>query len=84
LPTLLVAHLQFAPAKAKAKNCKRATKPTPQNRHKITRPNTKEKKGEGITMAIRNAGFGAKLKVKTFNKLIGNRTVKCLEFPHYA
>ena len=64
LPTHLVAHLQFTPASAKAKNCKRATKPTPQNRHKMTKPNTKEKKGEGITMAILNAGFGDELKVK--------------------
>ena len=36
------------------------------------------------TMAIRNAGESADMKVITSNKLIGNRTVKCPEIPHYA
>jgi hypothetical protein len=44
----------------------------------------KIKKHESTTMAIRNAGESADMKVITFNKFIGNRTVKCLEIPHYA
>ncbi len=45
----------------------------------------KEKIKHGhTTKPIRNAGFGGNLKVKSFNKLIGKRTVKCLENPHYA
>jgi hypothetical protein len=36
------------------------------------------------TMAIRNAGESADMKVITLNKLFGKRTVKCLEIPHYA
>jgi hypothetical protein len=35
-------------------------------------------------LAIRNAGFGSKLKVTAFNKLFDSRTVKCLIVPHYA
>ncbi len=37
-----------------------------------------------VTMAIRNAGLSANMKVITLNKLFGKRTVKCLEIPHYA
>jgi len=36
------------------------------------------------TMAIRNAGESAEMKVFALNKLFGRRTVKCLEIPHYA
>ena len=36
------------------------------------------------TMAIRNAGESADMKVITLNKLFGRRTVKCLEIPHYT
>ena len=36
------------------------------------------------TMAIRNAGESADMKVITFNKLSAKRTVKFLEIPHYA
>lgn len=44
----------------------------------------KKKKYDRTTMAIRNAGESADMKVITFNKLLGKRTVKCLEIPHYA
>ena len=44
----------------------------------------KKKKHGHRTKPIRNAGFGGILKVKSFNKLIGKRKVKCLEIPHYA
>jgi len=36
------------------------------------------------TMAIRNAGESADMKVITLSKLSAKRTVKCLENPHYA
>jgi len=42
------------------------------------------KKHESTTKPIRNAGFGAILKVKTLKKLLVMRTVKCLKNPHYA
>ncbi|GET28197.1 hypothetical protein SD074_03990 [Prolixibacter sp. SD074] len=41
-------------------------------------------KHESTTLAIRNAGESAEMKENTINKLIGKRTVKCLEIPHYA
>jgi len=44
----------------------------------------KIKKHESTTMAIRNAGESADIKVITLNKLFGKRIVKCLEIPHYA
>ena len=44
----------------------------------------KKKKHGHTTKPIRNAGLSANLKVKKLNKLIGKRTVKCLENPHYA
>lgn len=36
------------------------------------------------TMAIRNAGESADMKVIVLNKLTAKRKVKCLEIPHYA
>lgn len=36
------------------------------------------------TLAIRNAGESADMSLITLNKLFGERTVKCLEIPHYA
>ena len=33
---------------------------------------------------MRNAGESANIKAITFDKLIGNRTVKCFEIPHYG
>lgn len=44
----------------------------------------KNKKHDAPTMAIRNAGESADIKVITLNKLIAKRKVKCLENPHYA
>ena len=41
-------------------------------------------KHESTTLAIRNAGKSADMKVITLNKLSSKRTVKCLEIPHYA
>ena len=35
-------------------------------------------------MAIRNAGFGDKLKIITLNKLSAKLKGKCPEIPHYA
>ncbi len=37
-----------------------------------------------LTLAIRNAGQSADMKVIRLNKLFERRTVKCLEIPHYA
>jgi len=44
----------------------------------------KNKNNEPPTLAIRNAGESADMKVITLNNLCGKRTVKCLENPHYA
>lgn len=44
----------------------------------------KKRKHDCTTMAIRNAGESADLKVITLNKLSAKRKVKCLEIPHYA
>ena len=43
-----------------------------------------KKKYDCPTMAIRNAGESADMKVITLNKLTAKRKVKCLETPHYA
>lgn len=43
-----------------------------------------KRKHDCTTMAIRNAGVGADIKVITLNKLTAKRKVKCLEIPHYA
>jgi hypothetical protein len=45
---------------------------------------TKIKNTERTTMAIRNAGDSADMKVITLNKLTAKRKEKCLEIPHYA
>jgi hypothetical protein len=44
----------------------------------------KKRKHDCTTMAIRNAGESADMKVITFNKLRAKRKVKCLEIPHSA
>ena len=44
----------------------------------------RKRNNEGTTMAIRNAGESANMKVITLNKLTAKRKVKCLEIPHYA
>jgi len=44
----------------------------------------RKRNNEGTTMAIRNAGESANMKVITLNKLFGKRKVKYLEIPHYA
>lgn len=41
-------------------------------------------KNEMPTMAIRNAGVSADMKVITLNKLTAEQKVKCLKIPHYA
>lgn len=43
-----------------------------------------KKKYDCPTMAIRNAGESAEIKVITFNKLSAKLKGKCLEIPHYA
>jgi len=43
-----------------------------------------KKKYDRTTMAIRNAGESADIKVITLNKPTDKRTVKCFEIPHYA
>ncbi|NCB43337.1 MAG: hypothetical protein EOM59_12050 [Clostridia bacterium] len=44
----------------------------------------KKRKHDRTTMAIRNAGESADIKVITLNKLTAKRKVMCLEIPHYA
>lgn len=44
----------------------------------------KKRKHDCTTMAIRNAGESADMKVITLNKLTAKLKVKCLEIPHYA
>jgi hypothetical protein len=46
-----------------------------------TRP---KKKYDRTTMAIRNAGLSADMKVFTFNKISAKLKGNCLEIPHYA
>ena len=43
----------------------------------------RKKNNERPTLAIRNAGESADMKVITLNKLIGKRKMKCLEIPHF-
>ena len=44
----------------------------------------KKRKHDCTTMAIRNAGESADMKVITFNKLTAKLKGKCLQIPHYA
>jgi len=88
--------LQVAPSQRTTKTCKRAFKSLPEKReilknappHRRTlkmKTKTKRKiKHDCPTMAIRNAGESADMKVITLNKLTAKRKVKCLEIPHYA
>ena len=44
----------------------------------------KKRKYDRTTMAIRNAGESADMKVIALNKLFRKWKVTCLEIPHYA
>ncbi len=44
----------------------------------------RQKKYDCPTMAIRNAGESADMKLITLSKLTANRKVRCLEIPNYA
>ena len=44
----------------------------------------RKKNNERPTMAIRNAGISADIKVITLNKPSAKPKMKCLENPHYA
>ena len=44
----------------------------------------KKRKYDCTTLAIRNAGESADMKVIILNKLFSSRTVKCIEIPDYA
>jgi hypothetical protein len=52
-------HCQTAQAKAKAKFCKRATKPTHKDRHEMTSSKHDRKEGQLVTAVWRNGGFSA-------------------------
>jgi len=67
--------LQFAPAKLKPKIAKE---------YVFANADRRMKKYDCPTMAIRNAGESADMKVIKLNKLTAKRKVKCLENPHYA
>ena len=68
-------HCQATPANAQTQAWQRVFLPL----------RSKEKeKYDCPTMAIRNAGESADMKVITLNKLTAKRKVKCLEIPHYA
>jgi hypothetical protein len=43
-----------------------------------------EKNNEGTTMAIRNAGGSANMRVRTFNKISYKLKGEYLKIPHYA
>jgi hypothetical protein len=43
-----------------------------------------KKKYDRTTMAIRNAGLSAEMKVIALNKLSAKLKGKCVEIPHYA
>jgi hypothetical protein len=45
---------------------------------------TRKKESQRTTLAIRNAGENADMKVIALNKLTAKRKVKCLEITHYA
>ena len=77
-PTLRIhTHLQFAQTSSTSQNL-------PKSMAVTTLTEKKKKKHEHTTMAIRNAGESADMKVITLNKLTAKLKVKCLEIPHYA
>ena len=64
---------------------KRNFKKCPTAQEDKMKTKTKRKiKHDCPTMAIRNAGDSADMKVITLNKLTAKRKVKCFEIPHYA
>jgi hypothetical protein len=76
MPTLRIhTHLQVAQSSRTNQNLPKSM---------VAPPLTKKKKHGHTTMAIRNAGESANMKVITLNKLSAKRKVKCLEIPHYA
>ena len=77
LPTLQShTHCQAAQAKRTSQSLSKSVSFPTHGRKKI--------KHDCTTMAIRNAGESADMKVITLNKPYGRRTVKRLKIPHYA
>ena len=52
--------------------------------NRITVEYLRKNKKPQLTLAIRNAGKSADMKVITLNKLSAKLKVKCLEIPHYT
>ncbi len=78
MPTLRIhTHWQVAQSRPASQNL-------PKSMAAPTHGRTEKIKHGHTTMAICNAGESVDMKVITINKLIGKRTVKCLEIPHYA
>ena len=77
MPTLQShTHCQAAQAKRTCQSLSKSVSFPTHGRKKI--------KHDCTTMAIRNAGESADIKVTTLNKPTDKRTVKCFEIPHYA
>ena len=75
-PTLKAIHI--------GKSHQPTLKPKLAKEYVFANADTDEKKYDCPTMAIRNAGESAEMKVITLNKLTAKRKVKCLGIPHYA
>ena len=77
MPTLQShTHCQAAQAKRTCQSLSKSVSFPTHGRKKI--------KHDCTTMAIRNAGESADMKVITSNNLTAKRKGKCLEIPHYA
>ena len=77
MPTLQShTHCQAAQAISTSQSLSKSVSEPTHERKKI--------KHDCTTLAMRNAGESADMKVITLNKHFGTRTVKCLEIPHYA
>lgn len=83
-PTQKQAHLQTAQCQSTSQSLQKSLLYQRALSIGINRKTTDRKKGEALTMAIRNAGESADMKAITLNQLFGKRTVNCLEIPHYA
>jgi len=70
MPTHMVAHLQFLTSQRTSQNCKRATKPTHQDRYKMTTKRTTEKEGRRHNSTYKKLGVQWLIEHSTSHQLL--------------
>ncbi len=81
MPTLMVAHLQFHTSQHTIQNCKRATKPTHQDRHEMTANKHDRKEGRRHNTGLAKVAVQCYADTFVVNQSLVLRINICGEIP---